>query len=73
MYYKFVETTEFDANDQLYSSKAIICVIMAKNKADATNWFRKLANYEVIRMSSISTVEESTEEEYYAYTQKIFF
>ena len=70
MYYKLVETTEFDANDQLYSSKAIIYIIMAKNKAYATNWFRKLAHDGVIHMSNTATVEESTEEEYYDYTQK---
>ena len=45
---------------------------MAKNKAYATNWFRKLAHDEVIHMSNTATVEESTEEEYYDYTQKIF-
>ena len=72
MYYKLVKTTEFDANDPPYSSKAIICIIMAKNKAYTTNQFRKLAHYGVIHMSNTATVEESTEEEYYDYTKKIF-
>ena len=70
MYYKLVEITEFDANEQLYSSKAIVAVIMAKNKADAKNWFKKLAQYGIISMSNVAEVEEATEDEYNDFEQK---
>lgn len=70
MYYKLVETTEFDANEQLYSSKAIVCVMMAKDKADAQNWFRKFAKDGIIRMSNLAEVEEATEDEYNDFTKR---
>jgi hypothetical protein len=72
MYYKLVEITEFDANEQLYSSKAIVAVIMAKNKADAKNWFKKFAQYGIISMSNVAEVEEATEDEYNDFIQKFF-
>ena len=39
MYFKLTETTEFDANEELFTSKAIVCVIQANSKADAKAWF----------------------------------
>lgn len=72
MCYKLVEITEFDANEQLYSSKAIVAVIMAKNKVDAKNWFRKLAQYGIISMSNVAEIEEATEDEYNDFIQKFF-
>lgn len=72
MYYKLVEITEFDANDRRYSSKAIVAVIMAKNKADAKNWFKKFAQYGIISMSNTAEVEEATEDEYNYFIHKLF-
>lgn len=45
---------------------------MAKNKADAKNWFKKLAQYGIISMSNVAEVEEATEDEYNDFIQKFF-
>lgn len=72
MYYKLVETTEFDANAELFTSKAIVCVMMAKDKTDAKNWFKRFAQEGIIRMSNTAEIEEATEAEYYDFTKKMF-
>lgn len=40
MYYKLVEITDFDANEELYSTKAIVFVIMANTKQEAAKLFK---------------------------------
>ena len=71
MYFKLTETTEFDANAELFTSKAIVCVIQADNRADAKAWFDKFAEIGFIKRSSVAEIEEATENEYYDYTRRV--
>lgn len=71
MYFKLTETTEFDANAELFTSKAIVCVIQADNKADAKAWFDKFAEIGFIKRSSVAEIEDATEEEYYDFTRRV--
>jgi len=71
MYYKLVEITDFDANEELYSTKAIIFVIMANNKQEAAKLFKYLKYANVIVYSSTDIIEIATKEEYEAFLDSL--
>ena len=71
MYWKLVEITEFDALEQLYTSKAIVGVIQANNKAKAKAWFDKFTEVGLIKRSNAAEIEEATEDEYYNFTNQL--
>lgn len=72
MYYKLIETTKFDSNAELFTSKSIVCVIMVNDKLDNKNRFKKFVQEGIIRMSNTAKVEEATEDEYYNFTKNMF-
>ena len=73
MYWKLVEETDFDALEgTLYGNAVrIVCVIMARNKKEAEQWFTVFQNYGVVPKTALKVLE-SNEEEYDAFLDSAF-
>ena len=71
MYWKLVEETEFDANDQLYKTESMVACIMAPIKSAAKLWFDLLIDHNIIKASKSAHVENATVEEYEYFIEKL--